>query len=292
MKPCQARSHAARALFAAVVLIAVALPAYAARVGVLSNKLSTETAADFANRIPAHTFRGVDTSISVPSVKTLLENYDVLLVFEDVTYVNAPSVGKAAAAFANSGRVVVLGTFYEQERSDALSTNNPNGWGPLEQIDPNITDGRGTPYAPRALDTASLVPHVLTRGLKSLTSAKWAGGNQAKPGTTVVATWKEPNARGLPDPAIAYRITDQACVIHVAIAPSYPLLASGDFSGDFHRAWANAFDFASQRCVGASVDASGQEALAIPTLSNLGLLLTALLVAGVGWTQRRRFTRR
>ncbi len=292
MKPCQTRFQAVRALLAAVVLTAMALPADAARVGVLSNRLSTETAAEFANRIPAHTFKGIDTSSAVPSVQGLLDNYDVLLLFEDFTYANAPSVGKVAAAFANSGRAVVLGTFYEQDRSDAPAVNNPNGWGALELIDPNTSDGRGTPYAPRTLDIDTLVPHALTRGIKSLTSAKWAGGNQAKPGTTVVAVWKEPNARGLPDPAIAYRITDKACVIHVAIAPNYPLLASADHTGDFHRAWANAFEFAGRHCVGDSFDAVGEEAVAIPTQSDWGLLLTALLLAGAAWSQRRRFPRR
>lgn len=292
MKPCQIRFPAVRALLAVVVLIAVALPVHAARVGVLSNRLSTETAADFANRIPSHTFKGVDTSVAAPGVQSLLDNYDVLLVFEDFTFANAPSVGKAAAAFANTGRAVVLGTFYEQDRSDAPATNNPNGWGALEQLDPNTTDGRGTPYAPRSLDTATLVPHTLTRGLNSLTSAKFAGGNQAKPGTTVVATWKEPNARGQPDPAIAFRISNKACVIHIAIAPNYPLIASADYSGDFHRVWANAFDFAGRGCIGASVDAFGEEALAIPTQSDWGLLLTALLLAGAAWSQRRRFPQR
>ena len=65
-----------------------------------------------------------------------------------------------------------------------------------KEIDPNTTDGTGTPYAPRTLDTATMVRHPLTRGLTSLTSGKFAGGNQAKPGTTVVAWWKQPNARG------------------------------------------------------------------------------------------------
>ncbi len=294
MKPCLFRPGAIRSLLAAVALIAITVPAHAARVGVLANRYSTETAAEFANRIPSHTFKGIDTSISVPGVQSLIESFDVVLVFEDERFTSAPFVGKAAAAFAESGRVVVIGTFYDQDRSDSPASGNPNGWGPLELIDPNTTDGRGTPYAPRTLDVATLRQHVLTRGVTSLTSAKFAGGNQAKPGTTVVAWWKEPNARGLGDPAIAYRITNKACVIHVAIAPSYPFLpgASSDFTGDFHRAWRNAFDFAAQRCVGEAVDAFGPDPMAIPTLSRWGLVLTGLLFAGLAFGQRRRLKRR
>ena len=46
--------------------------------------------------------------------------------------------------------------------------------------------------------------HPLTTGITSLTSAKFAGGNKAKPGTTVVAYWIQPNAQGSADPAISY----------------------------------------------------------------------------------------
>ena len=144
-------------------------------------------------------------------------------MFEDSTFGNATAVGNAAAAFANTGRAVVIGAFYDQDRSDGPPANAPHGWGALEQIDPNTTDGTGTPYAPRTLDTATMARHPLTGGLTSLTSAKFAGGNRAKPGTTVVAWWKEPNALGQPDPAIAFRMTGPACVIQVAIAPELPV---------------------------------------------------------------------
>ena len=67
-----------------------------------------------------------------------------------------------------------------------------------------------------------MVAHPLTAGVTALAATTgFAGGNQAKPGTTVVATWTQPNARGLPDPAIAYRITGAACVIQIGIAPDY-----------------------------------------------------------------------
>ena len=77
-----------------------------------------------------------------------MANFDVLLLFEDSVFSNATAVGNRVAEFANSGHAVVLGTFYDQDRSDALAgTPAPHGWGNLETIDPNTTDGVGTAYA-------------------------------------------------------------------------------------------------------------------------------------------------
>src|SRR6185369_7433345 len=118
MKPYRLRVPVACALFAFIAAIAVALPAHAARVGVLSNKYATETAADFNARIPSHVFTAIDTSIAIPTLQSLSSSYDVILVFEDSTYDNATAIGNVAAAFANTGRTVVLGAFYDQDRSD------------------------------------------------------------------------------------------------------------------------------------------------------------------------------
>ena len=244
------RACAARCLVAFAVLFGVVAHADAARVAVLSNRYSQETAADFNARIPAHTFTAIDTSTSTPSLGSLTSGFDLILLFEDQTYANAPSVGNVVAAFANTGRPVVIGAFYDQDRTDGPAVNNPHGWGALESIDPNTTDGTGTPYAPRSLNVATMLVHPLTSGLTSLTSAQFAGGNRPKPGTTVLAYWSELNARQKPDPAIAYRITGSACVIHIAIAPNYPAIGTAgvDYSGDFHRAWKNGFDFAAAGC--------------------------------------------
>ena len=83
---------------------------------------ASATAADFAAKIPGHSFTGVDTLATVPTLPSLLAAYDVLLVFEDCRFVNSKAVGDVAAAFANAGRPVVLGTFYDQDRSE---TTNP-----------------------------------------------------------------------------------------------------------------------------------------------------------------------
>jgi hypothetical protein len=280
MKPCLSRAIFARVLFV-LVAATLSLPAFAARVAILSNKYATETAADFSAKIPSHTFTGIDTSLVIPTLGSLTNSYDELLVFEDSTYPNATPIGNLAAAFANTGRAVLLGAFYEQDRSDAPASVSPHGWGTLEQIDPNTSDGTGTPYAPRTLDTASMIQHPLTAGLTSLTSAKFAGGNQAKPGTTVVAYWKQPNALGNPDPAIAYRITGSACVIQLAIAPNYPAVGvlGTDFSGDFYRLWKNGFDYGANKCVPALGFDPGGAPANVPTMSEWALLLTILLLA-------------
>jgi len=284
MKPRLSRTRSVRVL-AVLLLVALAAPAaLAARVGILSNRYATETATDFNARIAGHTFTGVDTGAGIPTLGSLTSAYDVLLVFEDSTYGNAPSVGNVVAAFANTGRPVVLGAFYEQDRSDAPSSVSPHGWGALELIDPNTTDGAGTPYAPRSLDVKSMLQHPLTAGITSLTSAKFAGGNSAKPGTIVVARWSQPNARGEPDPALAFRITGSSCVVQLAIAPNYAVIGvSGtDFSGDFHRAWQNTFDFAGKKCTPVYAFDPGGDPANVPTLSQWGLVATILLLAVLG----------
>jgi hypothetical protein len=253
-----------RVLAAVVVACTLSATAHAARVAVLSNAWFAETAADYNAKIPGHTFTGIDVSTSVPALADLLANYDVVLLFEDRIFVNATVVGNRVAEFANAGRAVVLGTFYDQDRSDAVGgTTVPHGWGALEAIDPNTTDGVGTPYAVRTLAPASIVAHPLTAGVTSLAALRgnpgpYAGGNQAKPDTNVVAAWAQPNARGGVDPAIAFRQTGAACVIHIGIAPHYGVLATfgtfgTDFAGDFYRVWSNAFDFGASGCKASTI---------------------------------------
>jgi hypothetical protein len=250
-----------RAFAAAAVAVACMLPttANAARVAILSNAWSAETAADFNAKIPGHVFTGINVTSNVPSLDALAANYDAILLFEDRVFVNATVVGNRVAAFAATGRTVVLGTFYDQDRSDATAGSTaPHGWGALETLDPDTTDGTGTPYALRTLAPASIVAHPLTRGVGALAALRgnpgpYAGGNQAKPGTIVVAAWSQPNGRGVVDPAIAYRQTGAACVIHIGIAPQYGVLPTfgtygTDFGGDFYRVWGNAFDFGAAQC--------------------------------------------
>lgn len=296
--PVHSRLAATCGIFA-LSLFAVALTAtsaQAARIGVLSNAYAVATAVDFASRIPGHSFTGVDTSGTVPTLPALIASYDVLLVFEDGAFVNSTAVGNVAAAFADAGRPVVLGTFYDQDRSDV---NNPalavlpHGWGALESIDPNTTDGigvrtdaAGVPNLPRVLNATSIVPHPLTTGVTALAATSgFAGGNQAKAGTIVLANWTELNARGLPDPAIAYRVNGTTCVVQIGIAPNYAVgvgTGYGGFTGNFYVVWKNAFDFAAGTCGAGKM---------IPSLSNGGLALSVLLVVAIAFSQRRRFAR-
>ena len=294
--PVHSRLAATCGIFALFAVALTATSAQAARVGVLSNNYAAATAVDFASKIPGHSFTGVDTSGTVPTLPVLIGSYDVLLVFEDGAYVNSTAVGNVAAAFADAGRPVVLGTFYDQDRSDvnnpALAVQ-PHGWGALEAIDPNTTDGigvrtdaAGVPNLPRVLNAASIVPHALTTGVTTLAATSgFAGGNQAKAGTIVLANWTELNARGLPDPAIAYRVNGTTCVVQIGIAPDYAVgvgAGYGGFTGNFYVVWKNAFDFAAAKCGAAKM---------IPSLSDGGLALSALLVLAIAFSQRRRFAR-
>ena len=291
--PAGRRLAAVFGIFACFLAMLAASPAYAARIGVLSNNYAGTTATDFGAKIAGHTFTGVDTSVSVPTLASLTSSFDALLVFEDGVFTNSTAVGDVAAAFANTGRAVVVGTFYDQDRSDRA---NPalvipaHGWGALEGIDPSTTDGigvrtdgTGLPNLPRVLNAASIVPHALTKGVTALgATSGFAGGNEAKAGSVVLANWTEPNAHGRPDPAIAYRVTGAACVIQIGIAPDYAVgvgTGYGSFTGNFYTVWANAFDFAGSAC---------QPLNGIPALSDGGLALTMLLVLAVAFSQRRR----
>ena len=141
----------------------------------------------------------------------------------------------------------------------------------------------GFPNLPRVMNAAGIVLHPLTQGVTSLAATTgFAGGNQAKAGTIVVANWTELNARGLPDPLIAYRLTGRSCTIQIGIAPDYAVGAGtgyGGFTGDFYVVWKNAFDYAGSACGTAN---------RIPALSDGGLALTVLLVLAVAFSQRRR----
>jgi hypothetical protein len=111
----------------------------------------------------------------------------------------------------------------------------------------------------------------------------------------VVARWSQPNARGEDDPAIAFRLTGSACVIQLAIAPNYAVIgvAGMDFTGDFHRAWQNAFDFGGKKCTPPYVVDAGGDPANVPTFSEWGFILTVLLLALLGARAlARRPTRR
>ncbi len=276
-----------RATVQAVALVAVfgGGMAHAARVGVLSDRYASVVATDFAAHIPGHTFTAVDFSVAVPTLASLQAQFDEILLFEDGQSTSAPAVGNVVAQFAQSGHTVVLGTFYDQDRSDRIHVppnapnppQPPNGWGLLETLDPNTTDGYGTAYAARSIDTSTIVRSPLTKGVQALFADQttgYAGGNQAKVGSRVVANWQQNNLNDQPDPAIAYRVFGNVCVIQIGIAPDYSEYGSygGVYGGDFYVAWQNAFDFGVSNCA----DAEETPALAPAALAALGLMLALL----------------
>lgn len=284
------------AVFAA---FAFAMPAHAARIGVLSNQNAAATAADFTGRLTGHTFTAVEIATVTPPLATLVNNFDAILLFEDGLFANAPNVGNVVAQFAQTGRPVVLGSFYEQDRSTTTSVA-ASGWGALESLDPNISDGFGTAYSARSLNPTSLVVHPLTYGVKTLAAHQFAGGNQAKSGTIVLARWAQPNAHGARDPAIALRFTGNACVMHVAIAADYSSYGAygSVYSGDFYPLWQNAFDFAAAKCIVGNdqiVDSGALPAapsnggpVAVPALAEATLALLSLLLATAALGALRR----
>jgi hypothetical protein len=285
-------------LAASVAAVMFAVPAHAARIGVLSNQNAAVTAADFAARLAGHTFTPVEVASVTPALGSLTANFDALLLFEDGVFTNAPNVGNVVAQYAQTGRPVILGSFYEQDRTGTTSVS-ASGWGALEKLDPNTSDGIGTPYAARALNPSSLALHPLTYGVHTLTAHQFAGGNQSKSGTIVLARWQQPNANGKPDPAIALRFTDAACVMHIAVAADYSAYGAygSVYGGDFYRVWQNAFDFAAARCVvgpdqivdsGTLPAGTGGGATAVPALDDALLALLALTLATTAALALRR----
>lgn len=269
----------------------VALPAGAARVAVLSNRHADVVAADFATHVPGHVYTAFDVSGGPPDLATLLA-YDEILLFEDTLFDQAPNVGNRVYQVAIAGRPVIVSTFYNQDRSDraGLVLNTPHGWGQLETIDPDTTDTFGTQANPRSLNSATVVTHPLTAGVTSLfanviAGVGYAGGDQAKPGTRVLAAWSQPNANNQVDPAISLRQSTTACVMQIGIAPDLPLNGTlgTDFGGDYYRVWKNAFDFGASNC---------GNGFFVPTLSDTLLVALGLLLATIAaLTLRRRAAR-
>lgn len=264
--------------------------AFAANIAVISNSYFDAMAADYNTRYPAHTFTGIDATDAL----TLddLAAYDAAVLFEDGIFAEAPDIGDVLAAFANTGRAVVLGTFYNQDRSDTTAASfTPHGWGDLEDLDPNVSDTWGTSYDGDTLDAGSILTHPLTNGVSTLWSGDsgYSGGNQAKDGSVVLALWSNPNYLGNPDPAIAYRVTGDACVIHIGIIPHYDHIGTVgvDFGGDFFQVWSNAMDYAASGCDGiVSIDSVSTPP--VPTVNTWAIILLTLTLAGMGILTLRR----
>jgi hypothetical protein len=224
---------------------AAAISVFTPSVLVLSN--DAEGNAVIADSFPAHqahlTFDTLDVGSQTPSV-ALLSQYDVVLLYEDGSFANAPNVGDSVGAYVAAGGNVVLGTFYWQDRSDNTQYN-AHGWGLLETLDP-FTAPYGSEYRPDSLDVTSIVAHPITVGVSRLVVDQYHGGVAAKTGTTVLARWSDACqacTAGVNDPAVGYRIGSSGQrIVGISVAPHYP--AVGGYSGDFYQLWGNALRWA------------------------------------------------
>ncbi len=213
---------------------------------------STNTLATLKSDFEAHmTGINFDTywaDTTTPSL-SFLQSYDVVLLLEDGTFSNAPNVGNVVYSYVMGGGNLVIGTFYEQDRSDCTVPGwIPNGWGNLEAIDPFTSDTFGCKYAADSMDPTTIVSHPIMNGVSSLWMTRHGGGNSPKPGTTVLAYWTNPNFLGQPDPVVGYKFVGSSRLVHVSIYPAYEYWGDYgvNFGGDFYTLWENAIKWAAQ----------------------------------------------
>lgn len=240
-----------------------AITVFTPAVLVLSNDVAGN--AVIVDSFPVHqahlTFDTLNVFAQTPTV-ALLNQYDVVLLYEDGIFANAPNVGDSVGAYVSGGGNVVLGTFYWQDRSDNTQYS-AHGWGLLETLDP-FTAPYGSEYREDSLDVASIVAHPITVGVGHLWVDQYHGGVEAKTGTTVLARWSDACQTctpGVNTPAIGYRIGSSGQrIVGISVAPHYP--AIGSYTGDFYRLWGNALRWAAAGGPGAALARS-----AVPMVS-------------------------
>lgn len=189
------------------------------------------------------TFDTLDVGSQTPGV-AFLRQYDVVLLYEDGLFSNAPNVGDSVAAYVAAGGNVVLGTFYWQDRSDNVVYGEV-GWGDLETIDPFLGP-EGSEYRPDSLDAATVVAHPMTAGVSDLEVDSYHGGVVAKTGTTVLARWSDACDEcpaGTNTPLLGYRTGALGQrIVGVSVSPGYPYY--GGYTGDFYQLWGNVLRWA------------------------------------------------
>jgi len=191
--------------------------------------------AEFQSRWPDITFDSMFANSQTPTL-SYLTTFNVVLLYEDGLFSNAPNVGNALAEYVQNGGNVVIGTFYWQDRSDN-PTFSTAGWGQLESLDPYLATAGGSEYNSDNLDASSLVAHALTSGVSSLFVDSYHGGVVAKSDAVVVASWSD----GVP--LIAYRTESGGQrLVGVSTFPGYVNFEG--FSGDFFVVWEDALRWA------------------------------------------------
>ena len=224
MKPCYLRAATARALF---VLLA-ALAARRARRSPRASACCPTSTRPRPRPTSMRAFRRTRSRRStrrrrVPTLQSLTSALRRAPRVRGLDLRQRTAVGNVAAAFAETGRAVVLGTFYDQDRSD----------GPPRQFAARLGRARADrPQHDRRHRHAVRAARRSTRR-RMLRPSAHRGHHVAherqvrrrQPGQARHHRGRllGPAERaGQPDPAIAYRITGAACVIQVAMAPNYP----------------------------------------------------------------------
>ncbi|MFO0634567.1 MAG: DUF4215 domain-containing protein [Nannocystaceae bacterium] len=222
-------------------LLVAASPAsvLAADVLVVSNSYADVVVNDFGVNT-SHTLTAWDADMT-PTLDQL-QQYDVVLLFEDGVFANAVNVGNVLAQYYEAGGPIVTATFYLQDRSDG---GYGGSWGNLEQYDPFDGQGGGCEYGPDDLDPLSIVDHPITQGVLSLHGNSYRGGANAKMDTTVLALWSTPNPIGNPDPVVGFRQDGNNCIVGISIVP-HAANFMGEVSGDYYVLFDNALAWAAQ----------------------------------------------
>lgn len=199
---------------------------------------------DFGSRMPDYYFETYYANSQTPS-QDYLGTFDAILLYEDGVFDNANNIGNATYQYVINGGNLLIGTFYDQERSDNTYYRRA-GWGLLELIDPFTTDTRGCKYSYDSMNISTIVDHPIMEEVSSIYSNSYRGGARAKPGTTVLAFWTTPNILGEPDPLVGFRVLDIGQrVVQISIFPASGNASFNDAGGDFFKLWTNAIEWAS-----------------------------------------------
>src|SRR5581483_2237704 len=206
------------------------------KVLVLSNYGPDIVATDFGSHMPGLAFSYFNVAAATPTLD-YLNQFDAVLIFEDGNFSNAPNVGNAIYQYYSQGnKGVALGIFYWQDAKDSPIYGAYNyGWGALEAYAP-LVNGDGDESRARSLNAATIVSHVITSGLSSLSVSGYAGG--LKSAGTALAYWTETNNDGSADPVVGVGENFGSRIVGVSLAPLMPTY--GPYSGDFYKLWENA----------------------------------------------------
>ena len=199
-------------------------------------------------KIPAHTFTAIDVSVAFPRCRSLTRQ------LRRAAAVRGHRRSRNATAVGNRGRRVREHRPRRGARhllrpgpQRRARRHTPHGWGDLETIDPNTTDGVGTPYTVRTLAPATIIAHPLTRASRRCTGQQV---RRRQPGKARHDRRRvlEPAERARParsrDRLSHHRRGLRDPRRHRAATIARHSACFGtDFSGDFYRAWSNAFDF-------------------------------------------------